>query len=159
MLWSALRGKTVCSFQNVKRCLCILYTGRLPRCCVKILTLHLWWTLSMFCSSKPYGKCFFFFFCNIFATNFMIQEQRCKSPGVDLAAWHGVGGVTRLRVRSWPRLSRWKRRNVTFCGTWWPQGLSSGWGADKCQSGGTWGTSPFSSGCRLATGPLRSSSW
>lgn len=34
LILGVLRGKTVCSFQNVKRCLHILYTGRLPWRCI-----------------------------------------------------------------------------------------------------------------------------
>lgn len=66
--------------------------------------------------------------------------------------------TTTLRSRSWPRLSRWKHRSVTFCETWWPQGLSAWWDADKCQSAGTWGRSPFSSDCRLSSARLQNSS-
>lgn len=108
MLWSALRGKTVCSFQNVKRCLCILYTGRLPRCCVKILTLHLWWTLSMFCSSKPYGKCFFFlqhilWFRNS-AANLLESISLLDTALAALPGWGFARGLASLveNAGTWP---------------------------------------------------------
>lgn len=66
--------------------------------------------------------------------------------------------TTRPRVQLWPRLSRWIHRSVTFCETWWPRGLSAWSHADKCQSAGTWGRSPFSSGCRLSSVQLQNSS-
>lgn len=66
--------------------------------------------------------------------------------------------VTRLKVQSWPRLYRWIHRSVTFCETSWPRGLSSWWDADKCQSGGTWSRSPFSSSCKFAAGLPQNSS-
>lgn len=65
--------------------------------------------------------------------------------------------VTRPKGHLWPRLCRWRHRSVTFCETYWPRGLSSWWDADNCQSWGTWGTSPFSSSCRLAAALFQNS--
>lgn len=109
-------------------------------------------TLTVFCGGKP----IYYMSLQHIYIFFTIGKSWCKSQRVSVS--HGVA-FTRLRARSWPRLSRWRRRSVTFCGTWWLPGLSSWWDADKCQSGGTWGTSPFSSGCRPAAGLLQNSLW
>lgn len=77
--------------------------------------------------------------------------------GESIPCSNATFAITKLRARSWLPRARWTRRSVTFCGTWWLRGPSSEWCACKCQSAGTLGRSPFSSGWRLSSGLRRSS--
>lgn len=96
------------------------------------------------------------------ACGFNFFLHNCAADERLSARWLGIHSKqclcnipsTRLRAGLVPP-SRWTRRSVTFCGTWWLRDPSSGWGAGKCHSAGTWGSSPFSSGCRPSSERLQ----